>query len=144
MTTWSTRTHPLNHLRKSWRPRRSESTDATAKEYFDRLERRKELAQLLVGAMASNQLDALIYPTLRVKPNFVGEKQSGSLCHIAAHSGLPAMSLPAGFTSDGVPVGVELLARPFAEGRLIELGFGWEQVAMPRRPPALTPSLKET
>ena len=124
--------------------RRSQDTDETAQEYFDRLERRVELAELLVGAMTSNDLDALVYPTLRVRPNFVGERQSGSLCHIAAHSGLPAISLPAGFTSDGVPVGIELLARPFDEGRLIELGFGWEQVAMPRRPPALTPSLKET
>ena len=124
--------------------RRSESTDATAKEYFDRLKRREELARLLVGAMASNQLDALVYPTLRVKPNFVGEKQSGSLCHIAAHSGLPAMSLPAGFTPDGVPVGIELLARPVEEGRLIERGFSWEQAAVPRQPPTLTPSLQET
>jgi Asp-tRNA(Asn)/Glu-tRNA(Gln) amidotransferase A subunit family amidase len=124
--------------------RRSQDTDATAQEYFDRLERRVQLAQRLVGAMTSNDLDALVYPTLRVKPNFVGERQSGSLCHIAAHSGLPAISLPAGFTADGVPVGIELLARPFEEGRLIELGFGWEQAAMPRQPPALTPSLKET
>jgi Asp-tRNA(Asn)/Glu-tRNA(Gln) amidotransferase A subunit family amidase len=54
---------------------------------------------------------------------------------------MPAISLPAGFTPDGVPVGVELLARPFEEGRLIELGYAWEKLANPRRSPQLTPSL---
>jgi Asp-tRNA(Asn)/Glu-tRNA(Gln) amidotransferase A subunit family amidase len=91
--------------------------------------------------MTTHDLDALVYPTLRTKPELVGENQSGSLCHFSAHSGMPAISLPAGFTPDGIPVGVELLARPFQEGRLIELGFAWEQAAKPRRPPPLTPSL---
>ena len=124
--------------------RRSQETDSDAEEYSDRLARRGELADLLVAAMATNNLDALVYPTLRVKPNLVGEPQSGSLCHIAAHSGLPAITLPAGFTADGVPVGIELLARPFAEGRLIALGYAWEQVATPRRAPSSTPSLQES
>jgi len=121
--------------------RRSENAEENSQEYFDRLARRMELAQLLEKTLMAHDLDALVYPTLRVRPNFVGESQSGSLCHIAAHSGLPAISLPAGFTPDGVPVGIELLARPFDEGRLIELGYAWEQVASPRRPPPLTPSL---
>jgi len=123
------------------RLRRSEKVEENSSEYLDRLAKRKELAQLLIGTMTAHDLDALVYPTLRVRPNFVGESQSGSLCHFAAHSGMPAISLPAGFTDDGVPVGVELLARPFEEGRLIELGFAWEQVAKPRRSPPLTPSL---
>lgn len=121
--------------------RRSEKAEQNSGEYLDRLERRERLAALLLAVMAKHDLDALVYPTLRVKPDFIGERQTGSLCHLAAHSGLPAITLPAGFTSDGLPVGIELLARPFEDGRLIELGFAWEQVARPRRPPGLTPSL---
>jgi Asp-tRNA(Asn)/Glu-tRNA(Gln) amidotransferase A subunit family amidase len=108
--------------------------------YHERLEE-EDLARLLLETMTTHDLDALVYPTLRTKPELVGENQSGSLCHFSAHSGMPAISLPAGFTPDGIPVGVELLARPFQEGRLIELGFAWEQAAKPRRPPPLTPSL---
>jgi Asp-tRNA(Asn)/Glu-tRNA(Gln) amidotransferase A subunit family amidase len=129
------------HERLEERFRRSENVEENSSEYFDRLARREDLARLLLETMTTHDLDALVYPTLRTKPELVGENQSGSLCHFSAHSGMPAISLPAGFTPDGIPVGVELLARPFQEGRLIELGFAWEQAAKPRRPPPLTPSL---
>ena len=129
------------HPRLEKRFRRSENAEENSDKYLGRLAKRDELAQLLLETMTTHNLDALVYPTLRVKPNFVGQDQSGSLCPIAAHSGMPAISLPAGFTPDGVPVGVELLARPFEEGRLIELGYAWEKLANPRRSPPLTPSL---
>ena len=123
------------------RYRRSLERANDDEEYRERLARRPALARLLVDAMDEHQLDAIVYPTLRTKPVPVGESQSGSLCRLAAHSGLPAISLPAGFTDDGVPVGIELLARPHEDGRLVALGFAWEQNASPRRPPASTPSL---
>ena len=123
------------------RYRRSLERANDDEEYRKRLARRPALARLLVDAMAEHQLDAIVYPTLRTKPVAVGESQSGSLCRLAAHSGLPAISLPAGFTDDGVPVGIELLARPHEDGRLVALGFAWEQKASPRRPPTTTPSL---
>lgn len=123
------------------RYRRSLERANDDEEYRERLARRPALARLLVDAMDEHQLDAIVYPTLRTKPVAIGESQSGSLCRLAAHSGLPAISLPAGFTDDGVPVGIELLARPHEDGRLVALGFAWEQKASPRRPPATTPSL---
>jgi Asp-tRNA(Asn)/Glu-tRNA(Gln) amidotransferase A subunit family amidase len=123
------------------RYRRSLQRADDDEEYQKRLARRPALAQLLIDAMDKHTLDAIVYPTLRVKPVAVGESQSGSLCRLAAHSGLPAISLPAGFTDDGVPVGIELLARPGEDGRLVALGFAWEQQASPRRPPPSTPSL---
>ena len=117
-----------------------ENADDT-EEYNRRLANRDVLATLLVETLATNDLDALVYPTLRVKPVFVGEGQYASMCRPSAHSGLPAISMPAGFTGDGLPVGVELMARPFDDGRLVALGYAWEQVASPRRPPERTPSL---
>jgi amidase len=129
------------HAALEERYRRSDDAEEDSEEYLNRLANREEVARLLVEAMTTHNLDALVYPTLRVKPRFVGESQFGSLCRIAGHSGVPAISLPAGFTPDGVPVGVELLAKPFEEGRLIALGYAYEQVAKPRRPPSRTPSL---
>lgn len=123
------------------RYRRSLESAGDTEEYRRRLANRQVLAALLVETLEANDLDALVYPTLRVKPVFVGEDQYGSLCRLSAHSGLPAISLPAGFTADGLPVGVELLARPHADGRLVALGFAWEKAAAPRRPPQRTPSL---
>ena len=129
------------HAALEARYRRSIDRADDTEEYQRRLANRDTLASLLVETLEQNHLDALVYPTLRVKPVFVGESQYGSLCRIASHSGLPAISVPAGFTPDGLPVGVELLARPFDDARLIALGYAWEQVASPRRPPERTPSL---
>ncbi len=129
------------HAALEQRYRRSIDIEENSEKYRRRLTNRTEVARLLVEAMKKHDLDVLVYPTLRVKPSFVGESQFGSVCRIAAHSGMPAITLPAGFTADGLPVGVELLAKPFEEDRLIALGYAYEQVARPRRPPSRTPSL---
>lgn len=54
---------------------------------------------------------------------------------VAAQSTCPAVSLPAGFTDDGIPVGVELLSKPYGEPRLVELAYAYERAVDPRRPP---------
>jgi Asp-tRNA(Asn)/Glu-tRNA(Gln) amidotransferase A subunit family amidase len=129
------------HAALEGRYRRSLESAGDTAAYEMHLANREALARLLEKTLDEHKLDALVYPTLRVKPVFVGEGQYGSLCRISAHSGLPAISLPAGFTPDGLPVGIELLARPFDDGRLVALGYAWEQAAGPRRPPNRTPSL---
>ena len=40
-----------------------------------------------------------------------GQTQAGTKCHLSANSGLPAIVVAGGFTSDGMPVGVELIGR---------------------------------
>ncbi len=40
---------------------------------------------------------------------------------------LPAISIPGGFTSDGLPIGLQLGARPFAEATLFRAGHAYEQ-----------------
>jgi Asp-tRNA(Asn)/Glu-tRNA(Gln) amidotransferase A subunit family amidase len=40
-----------------------------------------------------------------------------------------------------MPVGVELLGRPFAEPELLKLAYSFEQATHHRRPPPLTPAL---
>jgi amidase len=131
----------LYHVALDARYRRSVGLEENSQKYLDRLAKRSEIARLITGAMSEHRLDALVYPTIRIKPTLTGEPQYGSLCQLAAHSGMPAIALPAGFTPDGMPVGIELLARPFEEGRLIALAYAYEQAAKPRRPPARTPSL---
>jgi Asp-tRNA(Asn)/Glu-tRNA(Gln) amidotransferase A subunit family amidase len=49
--------------------------------------------------------------------------------------------VPAGFADDGMPVGLELLGRRFAEPGLLKLAYAFEQATHHRRPPALTPKL---
>jgi hypothetical protein len=47
--------------------------------------------------MADNRIDALAYPTIRSKANVIGEPQMGRNCQLSANSGLPAITVPAGF-----------------------------------------------
>jgi hypothetical protein len=49
--------------------------------------------------------------------------------------------MPAGFTADGLPIGIELLGGAWTEAALLNYAFGWEQAARPRRAPFSTPPL---
>lgn len=53
-------------------------------------------------------------------------------------TGLPAMSVPCGFTSAGLPIGLQLIGRPFEEALLFQVAHGYESVSPSRgRRPAL-------
>ena len=40
--------------------------------------------------------------------------------------GLCAISLPCGFTEDGLPIGLMLIGRPYEEARLLQLARAYE------------------
>jgi hypothetical protein len=117
-------------------------------DYHDRLAGREVFKNALLTALDENQLDALIYPTIRQKPILVpGTGQPGSNCRVSAQSGLPAISVPVGFTpatndSNPIPVGMEFLGREFTEGDLLQIAYSWEQATHTRRVPASTPALE--
>jgi aspartyl-tRNA(Asn)/glutamyl-tRNA(Gln) amidotransferase subunit A len=53
-------------------------------------------------------------------------------------TGLPAMSIPCGFTSAGLPIGLQLIGRPFEEALLFQVAHGYEAMSPSRgRRPAL-------
>ena len=53
-------------------------------------------------------------------------------------TGLPAMSIPCGFTSAGLPIGLQLIGRPFEEALLFQVAHDYEAISPSRgRRPAL-------
>jgi amidase len=97
---------------------------------------------LVLATMEELKLDVLAYPPISRKAAIVGEPQTGATnCQLSAASGLPAISMPAGFTDDGVPVGIELLGPAWSEAKLLSIAYSYEQVVHPRRPPPTTPAL---
>ena len=42
-------------------------------------------------------------------------------------AGIPGISLPCGFSTEGLPIGLQLMAAPFAEARLLAAGHAFEQ-----------------
>jgi Asp-tRNA(Asn)/Glu-tRNA(Gln) amidotransferase A subunit family amidase len=117
--------------------------------YFKRLATREQLRRALLDVMASNDLDAVLYPTVAVLPPLKDDLRQGKWAamafpantRLAAHIGFPAISVPAGFTEDGIPVGLELMARPYDERTLIKLAYSFERAARHRRAPESAPPL---
>jgi amidase len=103
--------------------------------------KRVAIRDAVVAVMDEHRVSALLYPTLRRKPARIGEAQGGSNCTLSAHSGLPALGVPAAWTTDGLPIGVDLLGRPWTEADLLSLGFGMEQLLKLRAVPFSTPAL---
>jgi amidase len=112
-------------------------TDATRRARIKQAALRHVLAALL----DEQRLDALVYPTLRRRPARIGDVQGGTNCSLSPHSGLPALSVPAGFTPDEVPIGLEFLGAAFSEADLLSLGYSLEQALPLRRAPFSTPLL---
>jgi Asp-tRNA(Asn)/Glu-tRNA(Gln) amidotransferase A subunit family amidase len=114
-----------------------------AQGYARALAKRQALHDLIVKVMAEQHLDALVYPTSLRRPPLIGADDAGggATCQLSATTGLPAIAIPAGFSPNELPVGLELLGRDFAEPTLLRLAYGWEQSAHPRRPPFSTPRL---
>src|SRR5262249_32940797 len=101
---------------------------------------RAELRQAVLVCMDELPYDALLYPVSRIKAPTV-EASAPHNVALAPCIGLPARARPAGFTQEGLPVGMELLGRPWSEGRLLALGYAYEQAVHPRRVPGSTPPL---
>ncbi len=109
--------------------------------YRAALAQRAALQRTVMAALDAQQLDALVYPTMRREPALLNEPQNGSTCALSAQTGFPALTAPAGFNGNGLPVGIELLGRPFSDAHLVALAYAFEQATHHRRPPATTPAL---
>ena len=100
--------------------------------------RREAFRDALVEAMDEQKLDAIVYPTWRYPPRKIGDKKSphGDNSQILApRTGMPALTVPMGVTTGDLPAGLQMLGRPFDEGRLIKLAYAYEQGTKHRRPP---------
>jgi Asp-tRNA(Asn)/Glu-tRNA(Gln) amidotransferase A subunit family amidase len=110
---------------------------------LDEMLARDDLRTAVLRAMADSRLDLLFYATYDHAPATVPTSTPGTNRRLAASLGFPAISVPGGFFADGLPLGLEFLARPFAEGLLIKAAYDYEQTTRHRRPPATVPALPE-
>ncbi len=112
-------------------------------EYQDIIQNRPDLTQqAILTALEENNLDALIFPTSTQPPALLGQDIiTGSATRLSPFSGFPEITVPAGFTPEGLPVGIEFLGRAFSEPTLLELAYSYEQATLNRLPPTITPPL---
>ncbi len=101
--------------------------------------------------MASERLDALLYPNSQVLPPTRKEIDDWKWtvltfptnALIAAQADLPSVCLPAGFAEGDVLVGFELVGKPYGEADLLKLAYAYEAAAGPRKAPRSTPPLPD-
>jgi aspartyl-tRNA(Asn)/glutamyl-tRNA(Gln) amidotransferase subunit A len=88
---------------------------------------------------AFQNVDAIVAPTVPVPAPLIGAEsvqiegeQVGVRLAIVGHSrpanftGLPAISIPCGFTRAGLPVGLQLIGRAFDEATLLRIAYSYE------------------
>ena len=100
---------------------------------------REAFRDALIAAMDELRLDAIVYPTWSNAPRKIDDLESpagDNSQSLAPRSGMPAVTVPMGYTYDNLPAGLQMLGRPFAEGTLIRLAYAYEQGTSHRRPPA--------
>ena len=60
---------------------------------------------------------------------------------IVSSTGLPGIVVPAGYTKDNLPVGIEFIGKSFDDLRLLQVAYGYEQATRKRKSPRITPAL---
>ena len=112
--------------------------DPPCPDYAENEERQGFLADL-VAAMDEAGVHALVYPTWLGPPAHIdraNEEYGGDNSQrVAPATGMPAITVPMGYTEDVHPAGLQILARPYDEGLLFRLAYAYEQGTRHRRPP---------
>ena len=86
---------------------------------------------------AFRKCDVILTPTSPTPAFRLGEKTDdpmqmylSDIFTISANlAGIPGLSIPCGFTTDGLPIGLQLLAGHFGEGKLLQMAAAYEKSA---------------
>ncbi|MCK5535009.1 Asp-tRNA(Asn)/Glu-tRNA(Gln) amidotransferase subunit GatA [bacterium] len=84
---------------------------------------------------AFNQVDVIITPTAPTTAFKIGEKMADPLQMYLSDiftisvnlAGIPAISIPCGLTGEGLPIGLQILAPPLQEERILTTAYSYEQ-----------------
>ena len=110
------------------------------------LQAREDLSIVIMKVMADNRLDAIVHKTVEHQPTYI---KDGINPPYVNNKGVPAlntflvyaasMTVPSGFTSDNLPVGLTFFGKPYSEPTHLKLAYAYEQATHHRRPPGTTP-----
>ncbi|MGF1481445.1 MAG: amidase family protein [Cyanophyceae cyanobacterium] len=129
-------------------------------EYLEAIAQLPELRADILSVFAANSLDAIVYPTVACPPSPITAADGSTIddptyfCdldniegdpyragYLANLTGFPDITVPAGFTDQGLPIGLSFFGTAYSEPTLLGLGYSFEQATQVRRPPATTPPL---
>ena len=112
--------------------------------------------------MDAADVGALVFPTWAQLPALNGDRNiqiaampvpapargvtrsRSSLTFVGSMLQWPALSVPAGYSAEGLPLGMQILGRAWDEARIIGYAYAYEQATHYRMPPAHTPPLPDS
>jgi amidase len=113
------------------------------------LQAREQLLINISKVMVDNRLDAIVHKSVEHQPTFI---EDGINPPYVNGKGVPSLNtflvfaasltVPSGFTSDNLPVGITFLGLPYSEPTLMRLAYSYEQATHHRVPPKTTPPLR--
>ena len=113
--------------------------EITAVKYINALHKwRQKIKNAFLKAMS--EYDALLVPTTIIPAPFLDQKEVNiegkaievylslsKLTTVFDITGLPALNIPAGLVDSKLPVGVQLVGRPFDEASMLKIAYTYEQ-----------------
>jgi len=120
--------------------------------FLRRYRGRQAIRDLVESLLARYDLDAFVIQYVSTPPLAknvtgvaapAGGRDSRTLRGggIVSSTGLPGIIMPAGYTKDNLPVGIEFIGKSFDDLRLLQVAYGYEQAAKKRKSPQITPPL---
>ena len=143
----------LAHIQNGWFPARSDDYTAATREsllkgqhvpavdYLQAQQERRQFSSAIRAVM--QRVNGLVLPTLPL-PAFpvelsnqdilidgVVDNSSVSLLRLNMPfnlAGLPSISLPCGFSTDGMPIGLQIAGKPFEEAMILRIAHAYQQL----------------
>ncbi|HEX6447614.1 MAG TPA: amidase [Streptosporangiales bacterium] len=116
--------------------------------HYDHLLAQRKLKTLLLTVMADHGLGAVVHRTVEHLPTLIRDGVNPPYVNLKGApyintflGDVPSISVPSGFTAEGLPMGVTFLGRPFSDAAMLRYAYAYEQATRHRRPPASTPPL---
>ncbi|GCE10961.1 amidase [Tengunoibacter tsumagoiensis] len=143
----------LAHMQNDWYPARSdayselvrtrliEGQQIPAVDYLQAQHERRQLASSLRSIM--QRVDAFVLPTIPVPAieselagteiEIDGVRENATTAYLRLTmpfnlTGLPAISFPCGFSSDGLPIGLQVAGKPFEEATILRIAHAYQQL----------------
>jgi Asp-tRNA(Asn)/Glu-tRNA(Gln) amidotransferase A subunit family amidase len=128
--------------------RRSKGTVGFDGDYSEYRVAQDDLLINTLKVMADNKLDAIVHKTVEHTATLIRDytnppySNMKGTTHLSTFLGpIATITVPAGFTEEGLPVGITFFGRAYSEATIIKLAYAYEQSTHHRTPPKTTPAL---
>jgi len=117
--------------------------------YPEYLRAKDQLMLNVLTVMADNKLDAIVHKSVEHTPTLISDgtkppypSMKGAITLNTFLIYVASITVPAGFTSAHLPVGITFFGRGYSEPTMIKLAYAFEQATHHRIPPKTTPPLQ--